>query len=178
MLQRKRSVGQESFYVLHDETFTSLSKPSLKAPVSSYFRRLPVPNARGPGVLMLPACNHSLSSSRPTIAVFGSTWAAVRTGSLYSFPQSTTTRIFIVLVTSLRFSTVSVKSISFPVETRTAVSKVSRRAREIASLPFSTLKILQPVAARHSSTAVQASEQTSSAFSNLYSNLSAAGELI
>src|SRR3989338_3500691 len=67
---------------------------------------------------------------------------------------------------SLRLKTVSARSIVLPVETTTAASKSSRRARDTAACPSPTLTTQHPAARRCFSTSSQDPEQTSIIFSN------------
>ena len=75
--------------------------------------------------------------------------------------QSVTITISIELRMSLKLKTVSAKSISCPVETTTAVSKISRRILLTALSPSQTFVTTQPAPVRHFSTASQLSAQTS-----------------
>jgi len=97
-------------------------------------------------------------------------WAIVPITFPLASALSVTIRISMEL-TSLRLKTVSAKSISFPVETRTAASKISRRLLETALSPSLTLVTLQPAPARQSSTSSQHSEQTSRVLSNRRGNV-------
>lgn len=65
---------------------------------------------------------------------------------------------------SLRFNAVSARSMSLPVDTRMARSKVSCLARHTASGPPCTLLTTQPARMRHSSISLQVAAQTSKTF--------------
>lgn len=85
--------------------------------------------------------------------------------------RSVTITISIERLMSLRLKNVSIRSISLPVETRTAVSKFSRRILQTAASPPATFVTTHPAKARHFSTASQISEQTSNVLSNRRSTL-------
>jgi hypothetical protein len=80
--------------------------------------------------------------------------------------RSVTITMSIELLMSLKLNTVSAKSIFFPVEMTTAVSKIFRRILLIARSPSRTFVTTQPARLRHFSTASQLSEQTSKVLLN------------
>ena len=119
--------------------------------------------------LALLPLNASSKTSNPwrfTIIVLGTVAAIFPMTFSLASARSAIITISIELLMSLKLKTVSAKSISLPVETRTAVSKISRRIRSRALSPSLTLVTVHPAPTRHFSTSSQRSEQTSKVLSN------------
>jgi len=112
------------------------------------------------------ASNRPFNSWRFTTMVLGTVVAISPITFALASAQSATITISIELLMSLKLKTVSARSISLPVETSTAASKVARRILSTALSPSLTFVTLQPARVRQFSTSSQLSEQTSKVLSN------------
>jgi hypothetical protein len=112
------------------------------------------------------ASNRTSNPWRLSVIVFGTVAAIFPMTLSLASAQSVTMTISVEFLISLKLNTVSAKSIFFPVETTTAVSKIFRRILLTARSPSRTFVTIQPARLRHFSSASQFSEQTSKVFLN------------